>query len=43
MAEKLIHEFDNVFVPPYVSNNLKWYERDGLDTWYRQGKCRDFL
>ena len=43
MAEKLFHEFDNVFVPPYVSNNLKWQERDGLDTWYTQGKCRDFL
>ena len=43
MAEKLIHEFDNVFLQPYVSNNLKWYERDGLDTWYTQGKCHDFL
>ena len=29
MAEKIFNEFDNVFVPPYVSNNLKWYERDG--------------
>ena len=43
MAEKIFNEFDNVFLPPYVSNNLKWYECDGLDTWYEQGKCRDFL
>ena len=43
MAEKIFNEFDNVVVPPYVPNNLKWYERDGLDIWYAQGKCRDFL
>ena len=43
MAEKIFNEFDNVFVPPYVSNNLKWYERDGLDTQYAQVECRDFL
>ena len=43
MAEKIFSKFDNVFVPLYVSNNLKWYERNGLDTWYVQGKCRDFL
>ena len=43
MVEKIFSEFDNVFVPLYVSNNLKWYERNGLDTWYVQGKCCDFL
>ena len=43
MAEKLFREFDNVFVPPDVSNNLKWCECDGLDTWYTQGKCCDLL
>ena len=42
MAEKIFNEFDNVFVSLYVSNNLKWYEHDGLDTWHAQ-KCRDFL
>ena len=42
MAEKIFNEFDNVFVSLYVSNNLKWYEHDGLDTWHVQ-KCRDFL
>ena len=40
---KLVFEFDNVFVPPFVSNELKWYERDGLDTWYKQNKCQEFL
>ena len=34
---------DNVFVPKFISNNLKWYERDGLSIWYQQGKCQDFL
>ena len=24
----------NSYVPNYVSNNLKWYERDSLSTWY---------
>ena len=44
MAElKLVFKFDNVFVPPFVSNELKWYERDGLDTWYKQNKCQEFL
>ena len=35
--------FDNKFMPKFVSNNLKWYERDGLETWYRKNKCDDFL
>ena len=44
MAEsKLVFEFDNVFVPPFVSNERKWYERDGLDTWCKQNKCQEFL
>ena len=43
MAEKIFNEFDNVFVPPYVSNNLKWYESDGLGAWYAQGKCCEVL
>ena len=43
MTEKIFNEFDNVFVPPYVSNNLKWYESDGLGTWYAQGKCCEVL
>ena len=34
---------DNVFIPKYVPNNLKWYERDGFDTWYLQNKCIEFL
>ena len=40
---KLVFEFDNTFIPPFVSNELKWYERDGLETWYRQNKCQEFL
>ena len=34
---------DNVFVPKFIPNNLKWYECDGLNTWYEQRKCQDFL
>ena len=45
MAEsnELTWEMDNVFVPKYVPNNLKWYKKDGLETWYRQNKCEEFL
>ena len=24
--------YTNTFIPEYVPDNLKWYERDGLDT-----------
>ena len=34
---------DKKFIRKYVPNNLKWYERDGLNTWYLQIKCNDFL
>ena len=34
---------DNCFVPNFVSNNLPWYERDGLMTWCDQVKCQEFL
>ena len=33
----------NTYIPKYVPDNLKWYERDGLLTWYKQCKCKDFL
>lgn len=36
-------EVDNVFFSKYVPNNLKWYEHDGLDTWYLQNKSNEFL
>ena len=36
-------KFDNRFIPKYIPNDLPWYERDGLDTWYQQNKCNDFL
>ena len=32
MAKKV----DNTYVPKFVSNNIPWYERDGLNTWYEQ-------
>ena len=40
MAEsnQLTWEVENTFVPKYTPNNLKWYEKDGLETWYRQNK-----
>ena len=34
---------DNTFVPKFVPDNLKWYERDGLETWYLRNKCSEFL
>ena len=34
---------DNKFIPKDVANDLKWYEKDGLDTWYLQNKCADYL
>ena len=33
----------NCIIPKYVPDNLKWYEKDGLHTWYLKGKCDDFL
>ena len=33
----------NNYVPEYVPENLPWYERDGLLTWYDQEKCKEFL
>lgn len=35
--------YTNKIIPNYIPANLKWYEREGLDTWYLQGKCEDFL
>ena len=34
---------DNTFVPKFIPSNLKWYEHDGLDTWYLRNKCNEFL
>ena len=36
-------QYDNKFIPTHVSDNLKWLERDGIETWYRKNKCDDFL
>ena len=36
-------ESGNCFIPKYIPGVLKWYERDGLDTWYLQNKCNEFL
>ena len=44
MAESnLTWKFHNTFVPPYIFQDLKWYERDGLEIWYRQNQCKEFL
>ena len=45
MAEvsKMTWQVDNTFVSPYVPESLKWFEGDGLETWYRQKKYREFL
>ena len=42
-ANQLTWEVDNTFIPRYTPNNLKWYEKDGLETQYRQNKCNEFL
>ena len=34
---------DNKFIPKYVPNDLKWYEKDSLDIWYLQNRCANFL
>ena len=34
---------DNKFIPKYVSNDLTWYEKDGLDTQYLQNNSANFL
>ena len=41
--KKMAGKLDNQFSPKYIPSYLKWYERDGLDTWYLEGKCKDFL
>ena len=39
MAKKV----DNTFIPKFISNNVPWYDRDGLNTWYEQNKRNEFL
>ena len=39
----LTWEVDNKFIPKCVPNDLKWYERDGLDPWYLQNKFNEFI
>ena len=43
IISKKMAKFDNKFIPKYVPDDLKWYERDGLDTLYLQNKCADFI
>ena len=44
MAEDdLTWQFDNEFVLLYIPPNVKYLERDELETWYRQNKCQEFL
>ena len=43
LRKVIAKKFDNKFIPKYVPNDLLWYESDGLDTWYQQNKCNDFL
>ena len=35
--------FSNTLIPKYVASDLKWNQRDGLDTWYLQGKSNDII
>ena len=45
MAESfdMTWKLDNKFIPPFVSKDLKWFERDGLEIWYRSNQCEVFL
>ena len=43
MAESNDLRYGNTYIPSYVPNNLKWFERDGLETWYKKNKCDEFL
>ena len=43
MAESNDLRYYNTYIPSYVPDNPKWFERDGLETWYRKNKCDDFL
>lgn len=33
----------NQIISQYVPHNLKWFAKEGLNTWYLQGKCQDLL
>ena len=41
--EKTMSNFMSTYIPKYVPSDLKWYERDGLLTWYGERGCEDFL
>ena len=43
MAELNDLRCGNKYIPSYVPDNLKWFERDGLETWYKKNKCDEFL
>ena len=36
-------QYDNTFILTYIPDNLKWFECDGLETWYRKNNCNEFL
>ena len=38
----MVKKVDNTYVPKFVSNNIPWYERDGLNTWYEQMNVMKF-
>ena len=33
-SHDLTLEADNKFIPKYIPEDLKWYEKDRLDTWF---------
>ena len=41
--KKMAFRKDNKFIPKYIPIDLKWYEKDGLDTWYLQNKYAEFV
>ena len=39
----MTREVGTKFISKFIPNDLKWYEKDGLDTWYLQNKCNEFI
>ena len=39
MSQNLV----NKVIPKYIPKNVPWHERDGLNTWFEQGKCSNFF
>ena len=39
----MTRKVDITFIPKFIANNVPWFDRDGLHTWYEQNKCNEIL